>query len=151
MHTVWEHESPSEKFIRQLRRQRAIMFMKNKEYLRSIRCNHEIAKADQKAFGAIWKEYGTDIYQLIAGACGESWDSEDEQKNAPAPLKKETALNQKDDDLVRTREKGALRGEHQFQRKFEARECVLEEEQGRRNQKSPQKAPRPQKGKEGRC
>ena len=61
MESVWAHESPCEKFLRQLRRERAIMFMKNREYMKGLRHDNERALQDQKAFGKIWKEYGTNV------------------------------------------------------------------------------------------
>ena len=130
MESVWAHESPCEKFLRQLRRERAIMFMKNREYMKGLRHDNERALQDQKAFGKIWKEYGTNVYQLIAEACGEVWDDEDEEKRG-CIKKKEAAVNQSDhDDLVRTREKGPRERQHQFQGKSEASKRLVEKEQG---------------------
>ena len=138
MHKAWKSENAAEIFLNKLRRQRAIEFMRNASYLKGLRNDFERARQDQKFFGKIWEEYGTNVYQLIAEACGESWDMEDEQKHAHGvSKKKEAAVNQKNhDDLVGAREKGTREREHQFQGKPEARERVVEEEQGQSSPKS---------------
>ena len=135
MHKVWE-DPPSDAaktFLNKLRRQRAIEFMRNDAYMRSLRHDYDRARSDQKAFGAIWAEYGTDVYKLIAESCGERWDAEDEEKFAGGATKKKgTQVNQrkKHDDLVAAREESPRKRQHEFQGKPEARERVLEEDQG---------------------
>jgi len=141
----------AETFLRRLREQRARSFMRDPEYLKSLRHNAEGAKQMQRWFGSIWAEYGTDIYKLIAEACGENWDMEDEQKSefARETAKKAATDKQKEssnhDDLAPTREKDARGGLHQFQGVPEASLGVLEEDKGRfkiiRDRSSPQKAP----------
>jgi hypothetical protein len=140
----------AETFLRRLREQRARSFMRDPKYQKSLRHNAEGAKQMQKWFGSIWAEYGTDIYKLIAEACGENWDMEDEQKCSFAreTAKKPAADKQKGssnhDDLAPTCEKDARSGVHQFQGLTQASLGVLEENKGRfkicRN-RSPQKAP----------
>ena len=113
---VWVDENPAKTFLDKLRRQRAIMFMRNRAYLRQLRYNHEMAERDQKAFGRIWAEYGTDVNGLIADAYGEDWEMplEESKEEVRVRHKKEAAVNQrtayKNDDLVATREKGSRRG-----------------------------------------
>ena len=139
---MWEDDSPHARFWRQLIQQRAREFMRNREYLQTLRGNYEEAKRMQKRFGHVWAEYGTDIYKLTAEACGENWDFEDEEKNAfaRAAVKKEAAVKQnKDDDLAPTRETGTRRGLDQLQGISEESECVLEEGKGLGGGKSPQK------------
>ena len=140
---MWEDDSPTARFWRQLIRQRACMFMKHREYLVTLRGNYEEAKRMQKRFGHVWAEYGTDIYKLTAEACGENWDFEDEEKNAfaRAAVKKEAAVKQKDDNLAPARQAGSRRGLDQLQGISEESECVLEEEEGLLG-KSPQKEAR---------
>ena len=57
----------AETFLRRLKEQRARSFMRDPEYLKSLRHDAEGAKQMQKWFGSIWAEYGTDVYKLIRG------------------------------------------------------------------------------------
>ena len=103
--------------------------MQSPEYLKKLRFDYDRAKADQKLFGEIWREYGTSVFQLIAEAHGETWDAEDEEKN-------DVAINQRepDDDLVGAREESSFERVDQLQGKPEASLCVVEEEQGLRSE-----------------
>jgi hypothetical protein len=125
MQKVWEDETPAARFMRRLVRQRAIEFMRSPDYLKPLRYDFERAKRDQKRFGHIWNEYGTDE------AHGENWDAEDEEK-------KEAAVNQRgsiqNDDLVATCEKSPRERQHQLQGKPEASLGVVEEDQGEGDQ-----------------
>jgi len=119
---MWEDDNPHARFWRKLIGQRAVALMRNREYLQTLRQNYEEAKRMQKLFGHVWAEYGTDIYQLTAEACGENWDFDcsdrDEEKTAfarSAEQKKEAAVKQKDDDLAATRQAGSRRGLDQLQ------------------------------------
>ena len=137
MQGLWVDENPAKTFLDKLRRQRAIMFMRNRAYLRQLRYNHEMAERDQKAFGKIWEEYGTDVNGLIADAYGEDWEMplEESKEEVRARHKKEAAVNQrtayKNDDLVATREKSSRGGLDELQGQLKASVSVLEEEQGR--------------------
>ena len=147
---MWEDDNPHARFWRKLIGQRAVALMRNREYLQTLRQNYEEAKRMQKLFGHVWAEYGTDIYQLTAEACGENWDFDcsdrDEEKTAfarSAEQKKEAAVKQKDDDLAATRQAGSLRGIDKLQGISQKSECVLEEEEeGLLGGKSPQKEAR---------
>ena len=133
---MWEDSNPHAKFWRRLIRQRAIMFMESREYLQTLRGKFEEAKRMQKRFGDVWEEYSTDIFKLIAEACGENWDappSQDEEKNAFEHRKKDPAVNQKEDDnVVAAREAGSRERQHQLQGIVEESKCLLEEEEGSR-------------------
>ena len=83
MHRAWEEDTAHGRFWRQLVRGRAVANMQDAEYLRSLRYQNDRAKKDQRLFGKIWEEHGTNIYKLIAKAHGEIWDEEDDQKTAP--------------------------------------------------------------------
>ena len=136
MHTAWEAESSAARFMKRLVRDRALEFMRSPDYLRPLRFDYERAKQDQKRFGEIWAEYGTNVYQLIAESYGETWDAEDEEKHAGAlRKKKESAITQRtlprNDDVVAAREEGPRQRLDEFQGKPEASELVLEKEQGR--------------------
>ena len=130
MQKAWEDNSPAAKFWRQLVRDRATEYMRDPAFLRDMRHDYTMVRDYQKRFGRVWAEYGTNIYRLIAEACGECWDSEDEEK-------KEAAVNQRiDDDLVAAREEDARGREHELQGKPEASLGLLEEGQGRRGRES---------------
>ena len=126
---MWEDETPAARFMRRLVRKRAVEFMRNVEYLKQLRYNYEQAKVDQKMFGHVWEEYGTNIFELIAEAHGENWDPD-----APTGLKKEAAVNQRrtkqNDDVVATREESTRERKHQLQGLDETGLGVLEEDKG---------------------
>ena len=151
----WDDEGPAARFWKRLVRERAIEFMRCPDYLKGLRYNNKRAVADQKTFGHIWEEYGTNVYKLIAGAHGESWDKwdeedeqkemqrvdeEDEQKEmqrvATAP-NKTPPLNQRqnNDNLVAACETSTRGGEHLLQGEPEESEQELEkgrkEEEGK--------------------
>ena len=48
--------------------------------LRHMRHDHQMVRDYQKRFGCIFEERGLNLYELIARACGEIWDNEDEEK-----------------------------------------------------------------------
>ena len=128
----WDDEGPTARFWKRLVRERALEFMRSPDYLKGLRYDNKRAVADQKAFGHIWEEFDTNVYQLIAGAHGESWDEEDEQKEmqrvATAPNKTPPLhQRQNDDNLVAACETSTLGGEHLLQGEFEASEQELEE------------------------
>ena len=134
MQKKWDNEHAQ--FWDRLLRQRAADIAGDPAWLKSVRYDMEEAEKLQKRFGYIWEESGTNIYKLIAGAFGETWDEEDDQKNAErvgagtkeiAPLRENTRDH---DDLVATREKGAREREHLLQREPEESERELEEAEG---------------------
>ena len=149
MHKVWEAESATARFWKRLIRERAIEFMRSPDYLRALRHRNDQAREDQKRFGHIWEEYGTNVYKLIAEACGETWDEEDDAKCPAAEerhAKKEVAVNQKeaiasDDELVGTREASACERVDELQGKFEESFRELEEAKERREAEEEQGAP----------
>ena len=129
MQKAWEDETPAARFMRRLIRQRAVGFMRNPEYLKRLRYDYDRARSDQKMFGHIWEEFGTNIFELIAEAHGENWDAD-----ADAGPKKEAAVNQKrtvhHDDVVATREESTRERKHQLQGQSETGLGVLEEDKG---------------------
>ena len=129
MHT-WETETPHQRFWKKLIRQRAESHMQDVAYLKMLRNRNDLAKADQKHFGAVWAEHGTNIYKLIAKAHGEVWDSEDDQKTASKleAAEKSGSLEQRENaDLDRTRKESPRGRQHQLQGIAEASERVVEE------------------------
>ena len=129
MHQTWD--SPRERFWKRLVRQRAEQHMRDEEYLRSLRHEHAAAKHDQKLFGAIWAEHGTNIYKLIAGACGEVWDNEDDEKNASREKNIAAITQREHDNLAPARKGGPQVGLHQLQGISQASERLVEEEEVR--------------------
>lgn len=113
-----------------LRLARAREFMRDAEFMRSLRYDNNTARKLQRSFGKIWAEYGTDVYQIIA--------------DASLGAKKTVAVNQKaNDDVAPAREKGPRGWEHEFQGVPEESKRELEEEKG-----GTQKHASPQKEKE---
>ena len=112
--------------------------------LKHMRYDHKMVREYQKRFGRVWAEYGTDIYRLIAEACGECWDMQDEEK-------KEAAVNQRieDDNLVAAREEDPRGREHELQGKPEASVGLLEEGRCSRRRKgsAEEAAPKEKSGK----
>jgi len=129
MQKAWEDETPAARFMRRLIRERAVEFMRNPAYLKRLRYDYERARSDQKMFGHIWEEYGTNIFELIAEAHGENWDAD-----ADAGPKKEAAVNQRrtidHDDVVAACEESTRERQHQLQGQSEASLGVVEEDQG---------------------
>ena len=152
---IWEADSGLDEawkedaaaiFMRRLRRRRATSFMENEELLKHLRYDNETAKKMQKWFGDIWAERNTDIYKLIAKACGQNWDSEDEQKSA-SEAKKESCIKLKEnDDLVTTREASPRGGLDKLQRKSQKGICQLEEKKRSPEKTSRQEAARKRRG-----
>ena len=130
MHRAWEEDTAHGRFWRQLVRGRAIANMQDAEYLRSLRYQNDRAKKDQRLFGKIWEEHGTNIYKLIAKAHGEIWDEEDDQKTAPV-LKKLHQLQQRetkgDDNVAPTCKGGSREREHKLQGEPQESFGLLEE------------------------
>jgi hypothetical protein len=83
-------------------------------------------------YGDVWREYGTDVFRLIAEAHGETWDAEDEEKNtfANTAQKKGVVKPKEDDDLVAAREKSPRCGLDQLQGEPEESLSELEEDEG---------------------
>jgi len=153
---MWEDTDSEvhDAFWDKLLQERAEMFENFPEFLRSLRFNYKEAERMQRMFGRVWASRNTNIYKLIARACGEVWDDEDDEKSAYARSrpKKDVAIKQSDtrspnDDLVAAREEGSRRREHELQRVPETRQRLLEEAEGLRLRggSSPQTEARPQK------
>ena len=133
---MWEEEENVHcAFLRKLTERRARECMQSVPFLQFLRTDYDKARVNQKLFGHVYARYGTDIYKLIAKACNEVWDEEDEEKNAFRCSKKEAAVKQREyDDLAPAREKGSRSRKHELQGVSEASECLLEK--GRREQTS---------------
>ena len=82
MEAVWGKETKHQRFWRQLLNDRVNELLNDPEkvLLRHMRHDYEMVREYQKRFGDIFKERGVNLYELIAKACGEVWDDEDEEK-----------------------------------------------------------------------
>ena len=143
MQDTWKPD-PVARFWERLIRERAMEYVHDPKWLKTLRYDNKEAMKMQKRFGAVWDEYGTDVYKLIAEAHNETWNLEDEEKHAPAlqvaarnrvpaPLweKKESTVNQRnDDDLAPARQASSRERIDQLQGKPEESECVVEKEEG---------------------
>jgi hypothetical protein len=120
MEQLWVENSAHGRFWRRLLRERAAQIAGDELHLRRLRYLPDLVKSLQKKFGHIWADANTNLYKLIAGAFGEVWDDEDDEKQRFAAAyagKKEAAVKQRklDDDLVRARQKDARRGVDELQ------------------------------------
>ena len=109
MEKLWEEDSAHGRFWAQLIQKNADQRMLDDEYLKRLRYRHDLAMEDQKRFGHIWARHNTNIYKLIASACGEVSDNEDEEKQrsreSASALQKTGCIPTKgNDNLDRTRE-----------------------------------------------
>ena len=93
MHNVWTDDSPHARFWRKLLNQRFEQLQRSRAELRKLRFDYKQFKWVQKRMGAILEERGLNLFQMVAEAYDENWDSEDEEKtakkSAPSPLKEE--------------------------------------------------------------
>ena len=156
---MWDEQTPAARFMQRLVRERAEEMIAAPQYMKCLRNDNETAVRYQRKFGKVWAQHGTNVYKLIAKACGDSpWDSEDEQKNAVVVEKKVSPPKEKyHDDLAPARQAGACLGIDLLQGEPEAGLQVVEkaerekadpEEGGRREgfYRRSGGAPRPQEG-----
>ena len=117
MNSVWDVETAHARFWRRLLNENVDKMINDPELflLKHMRYDNEMAKDYQKRFGEILAERGTSMYKLIAGAYGEQWDSEDDQKDPSHMVKKEAPCNQRNhgnhDDLDSARKSGIPEGQ----------------------------------------
>ena len=116
MDSVWR-EGPVKRFWDRLLNENVDRLVTAPEQflLKHMRHDYAMVKDYQKRFGHIFEERGLNLFQLIAKASGEVWDSEDEEKGACILLKKRPPSNQRNhgnhDDLDPARESGVPEGE----------------------------------------
>ena len=80
MESVWQNVHA--KFMDRLLNSRIDEMLENEDWLRSMRYNHQEVKGWLRRAGHIFEERGLNLYELIAKACGECWDDEDDEKTA---------------------------------------------------------------------
>ena len=80
MEKLWEDEAPEAVFFRKLLNSRVDQLVASPEWLRSLRFDNDQVRWWQRRAGYIFEERGLNLYELIAGAHGECWDNEDEEK-----------------------------------------------------------------------
>ena len=62
--------------------------------LKHMRYDHDFLRDYQRRFGTVLRARGLNLYKLVAQACGEVWDNEDEEKACFQP-KKEAPMDQR--------------------------------------------------------
>ena len=88
MEGAWTNASdPHVLFWKRLQNQNVDQLLESPELLRHMRYDHKLVKRHLKHFGSVFKERGLNLYELIARACGDVWDEEDEEKSAPLGVK----------------------------------------------------------------
>ena len=82
METVWAQETAHQRFWRRLLNENVDRLINDPEkfLLKHMRHDHEMVKQYQRRYGHIFESRGLSLYKLIAKACGEVWDEEDEEK-----------------------------------------------------------------------
>ena len=81
MQSAWKDTAHAQ-FWRRLLNEKVDSLVNDPEkiLLRHMRFDHQMVRDYQKRFGTIFKERGLNLYELVARACGEVWDNEDEEK-----------------------------------------------------------------------
>ena len=82
MEDTWVNNDPVARFWRRLHNECVDKLISDPEkfLLKHMRHDFEMVRHYQKRFGHIFRERGLNLYELIARACGEVWDDEDEEK-----------------------------------------------------------------------
>ena len=82
MEAAWIDTNPVARFFQRLHNEVVDRLVSDPEQflLRHMRHDHDMVRDYQRRFGDIFAERGLNLYQLIASACGEVWDDEDEEK-----------------------------------------------------------------------
>ena len=82
MEAVWKEDTPHTRFWKQLLNNRLDEMLSDpaSTMLKRMRLDHQLVRLYQRRFGTVLKQRGLNLYELIAKACGEVWDDEDEQK-----------------------------------------------------------------------
>ena len=82
MEAVWKEDTPHARFWKQLLNSRLDEMLGDpgSRTLKRMRLNHQLVRLYQRRFGPLLKQRGLNLYELIAKACGEVWDEEDEEK-----------------------------------------------------------------------
>ena len=144
MEAAW-NDTPHARFWRRLLNENvdALINDPDKFLLRHMRHDHQMVRDYQKRYGSIFKERGLNLYELIARACGEVWDNEDEEKGGvlakkAAPMEQREIRNAV--SLDHTREIGVRERKIQgnvVQAGDGRREKDLQEGQGCRRERGP--------------
>ena len=82
MQATWEKDTTHARFWKELLNSRLDGLLNDPEAttLKLLRYDHKLVRYYQRRFGPLLKERGLNLYELIAKACGEVWDVEDEEK-----------------------------------------------------------------------
>ena len=117
---MWVNDSPQIRFLCQLHNQVVDQMLSDPDQflLRHMRHDYTMVREYQKRFGYIFKERGLNLFELIARACGEVWDNEDEEKGGVLAAEKSAPMEVKKRDphavsVDCPREVGVREGERQ--------------------------------------
>jgi len=135
MEAMWENKDPVARFWVRLHNECVDKMINDPEQflLRHMRHDYKMVREYQKRFGDIFKERGLNLFELIANACGEVWDDEDEEKGGVlqkkvAPMEVKKSSNAVSVDC--TRQVGVREGQsqgHELQASDDLREIKLQE------------------------
>ena len=156
MEEVWVDDSPVARFWRRLHNECVDKLINDPEQflLKHMRHDYQMVRDHQKRFGHIFKERGLNLYELIARACGEVWDNEDEEKGGVRHREKIVPIGVKEQHAISldpAREVGVREGKVQgdvVQAGNGRREIQLQEGGRRKTGGSAQEAPRAEKKKQ---
>ena len=87
MEVAWLDDTPHARFWRRLLNGRVDEIVSDTKHLRSLRTDYTRVKDYQRRYKHIFEERGLNLFELIAKACGEVWDNEDEEKGGAAKKK----------------------------------------------------------------
>ena len=79
----WDGETAHQRFWRSLLNTRLDQLLANREELKALRFNWELLVTLKEKLRLVLEERGMSLESLVAKACDENWDSEDEEKHAP--------------------------------------------------------------------
>jgi hypothetical protein len=102
MEKSWVDNSPAARFWRQLHNDRVDDLVTDPEQylLKHMRHDYKLVRTYQAKFGHIFRERGLNLFELIARACGEVWDEEDEEKGGVRPREKVVPIGVKEQHAV---------------------------------------------------
>ena len=96
MESIWRQRDPVAQFWERLLNDNVDRLLRDPEkfLLKHMRYDHDFLRDYQRRFGTVLKARGLNLYRLVAEACGEVWDNEDDEKGCFQP-KKESPMDQR--------------------------------------------------------
>ena len=95
MESCWNGETAHQRFWRSLLNTRLDQLLSNEDDLKSLRFNWKKFTCLKEQLKLVLTERGLDLAQLVAKACDENWDSEDDEKQPKkcSPVKVKVPAN----------------------------------------------------------